>query len=301
MPKQKQKTTTQLRGPKRSVGYLVLPALCLSALAVFLPMLLTIIVSFTDWNGVANLKELNFIGLRNFTEIFADEVFIKAFVNNVLWTTIYLSIPVCIALFAAVLLLGRKNARIAYQILFLIPYVLAPAINAMVWLYIIFNPVSGVWGFLKKLGMNVINPLSNQSIALYTVAGIDIWHYWGYLTVVYLAALRQTPQDQIEAAQVMGCNALQIFWYVYFPNIKATFRLMLIMIMITSFKSFDYVWLLTQGGPAHATEMLGTYAYKLSYSMFQTGKASAVSLVMGAFGLAMSSLYTALSRKEDPS
>ena len=68
MPKQKQKTTTQLRGPKRSVGYLVLPALCLSALAVFLPMLLTIIVSFTDWNGVANLKELNFIGLRNFTD-----------------------------------------------------------------------------------------------------------------------------------------------------------------------------------------------------------------------------------------
>ena len=117
MPKQKQKTTTQLRGPKRSVGYLVLPALGLSALAVFLPMLLTIIVSFTDWNGVANLKELNFIGLRNFTEIFADEVFIKAFVNNVLWTTIYLSIPVCIALFAAVLLLGRKIARISFKLL----------------------------------------------------------------------------------------------------------------------------------------------------------------------------------------
>lgn len=287
------------RGPKRSVGYLVLPALALSAVVVLLPMLLTVVVAFTDWNGVANLEELHFIGIRNFQELFGDTDFRTSFVNNVLWTTIYLTVPVCIALFIAALLLGRKKSRTVYQVLFLIPYVLAPAINAMVWLYIIFNPVAGVLGFLKKAGIGAFNPLSNRSTALYAVAGIDIWHYWGYLTVVYLAALRQTPVDQIEAAEVMGCNAGQIFRYVYFPNIRPTFRLLLIMIMITSFKSFDYVWLLTQGGPAHATEMLGTYAYKLSYSMFQAGKAAAVSLIMGTFGLIMSSLYTALSRKED--
>lgn len=283
---------------KKSVGYLVLPAVCLSTCMVLVPMILTVIVAFTDWNGVSSLRELNFVGLGNYRELFSDKVFWSAFTNNVAWTTIYLTIPVCIGLFTAALLLGRKKTRNAYQVLFLIPYVLAPAVNAMLWLNIILNPISGVLGYLKSLGWNVFNPLSNMDTALFAVAGVDIWHYWGFLTVVYLAALRQTPVDQVEAAELDGCSAVQMFRYIYYPNIRSTFRLMLIMIMITSFKTFDYVWLLTQGGPAHATEMLGTYAYKFAYSMFQTGKAAAVSLFMGVFGMAASSLYTYLSQKD---
>lgn len=284
---------------KKSVGYLTLPAIVLSCVVVLIPMILTIVVAFTDWNGVASLNTLNFTGLTNFKELFSDKVFGTAFENNVRWTLIYLVVPVCIGLFAAALLIGRTKTRTAYQVLFLIPYVLAPAVNGMLWLYIILNPVAGVLGFLKKMGLGVFNPLSRLNTALYAVSAIDIWHYWGYLTVIYLAALRQTSVDQIEAAQIEGCTTVQVFRYVYFPSIKPTFRLMWIMIMITSFKTFDYVWLLTQGGPAHGTEMLGTYAYKLAYSMFQTGKAASVSLIMGVFGMIVSSLYTFLSRKEE--
>lgn len=284
---------------KKSIGYLSAPALLLSMLMVVVPTILTVIVAFTDWNGVASLQNLHFVGLQNYRELFTNDVFWQSFTNNLAWTMIYLTVPVCIGMFTAALLLGRKKTRSAYQVLFLIPYVLAPAVNAMLWLNIMFNPMSGVLGYLKGLGLPLFNPLSNMNTALYAVAGVDIWHYWGFLTVVYLAAMRQTPTDQIEAAEVMGCNAVQVFRYVYYPNMRATFRLMLIMIMITSFKTFDYVWLLTQGGPAHATEMLGTYAYTLAYSMFQTGKAAALSLFMGVFGMAASGLYTFLSRKEE--
>ena len=84
-------------------------------------------------------------------------------------------------------------------------------------------------------------PLGNIHTALYAVAAVDIWHFWGFLTVVYLAALRQTPVEQIEAALVEGANGWQVFRYVYLPSIKSTIQLMWVMIIIFSFLTFDYV------------------------------------------------------------
>lgn len=289
-----------MKRKKRSKAYLLVwPALLLSIVLIMVPGLLTIVVSFTDWNGVASLNDLNFVGLQNFQEVFSNKVFWKSFYNNLEWTAIYLTIPVAISVFVAALLINRKHTRSLYQVLFLIPYVLAPAVNAMLWKSIIFNPSAGMVGWLRKMGYAASSPLGSMDSALFAVAAVDIWHYWGYLAIVYLASMRQTPDDQIEVARVMGCNALQVFRYVYYPNMRATFRLMFIMIMITSFLTFDYVWLLTSGGPAHATEMLSTYAYSLAYSTYQTGKAAAVSLFAGGFGMIASCFYTALSRKEE--
>lgn len=290
----------QMKRKKRSKAYLLVwPALLLSIVLIMVPGLLTIVVSFTDWNGVASLNDLNFVGLQNFQEVFSNKVFWKSFYNNLEWTAIYLTIPVAISVFVAALLINRKHTRSLYQVLFLIPYVLAPAVNAMLWKSIIFNPSAGMVGWLRKMGYAASSPLGSMDSALFAVAAVDIWHYWGYLAIVYLASMRQTPDDQIEVARVMGCNALQVFRYVYYPNMRATFRLMFIMIMITSFLTFDYVWLLTSGGPAHATEMLSTYAYSLAYSTYQTGKAAVVSLFAGGFGMIASCFYTALSRKEE--
>ncbi|MBU9727032.1 carbohydrate ABC transporter permease [Diplocloster modestus] len=289
-----------MKRKKRSKAYLLVwPALLLSIVLIMVPGLLTIVVSFTDWNGVASLNDLNFVGLQNFQEVFSNKVFWKSFYNNLEWTAIYLTIPVAISVFVAALLINRKHTRSLYQVLFLIPYVLAPAVNAMLWKSIIFNPSAGMVGWLRKMGYAASSPLGSMDSALFAVAAVDIWHYWGYLAIVYLASMRQTPDDQIEVARVMGCNALQVFRYVYYPNMRATFRLMFIMIMITSFLTFDYVWLLTSGGPAHATEMLSTYAYSLAYSTYQTGKAAVVSLFAGGFGMIASCFYTALSRKEE--
>ncbi len=275
---------------------LLMPSLLISLGVVFIPGVLTIFTSFTNWNGIS--PKFDFIGLLNFKEIFADQFFWQSVTNNVRWTVMFLTVPVIIGLVTAVLLFKRKRGKTAYQLIFLFPYVLAPVTNAMLWLNIIFNPISGIIGYIKSLGFAITSPLASIETALYAVAAVDIWHYWGFLTVVYLAALRQTPIEQIEAANVEGCSAWQLFRYVYFPSIKPTFQLMFVMIMINSFLTFDYVYLLTGGGPSRATEMLSTYAYTLAFFTFQVGKASSVALFMSFFGLLASVLYTWLSRKD---
>ncbi len=282
---------------RNTVNYfLISPALLISILIVFIPGLLTVIVAFTDWNGVSTTP--NFVGVQNFNELFVDSIFWKALLNNAKWTLMFVTVPIVIGLLTAMMLLKRKKSKSAYQLIFLFPYILAPTTNAILWLNIIFNPVSGVIGYLQEIGIPIDSPLSSVDTALYAVASVDIWHYWGFLTVVYLAALRQTPAEQIEAAYLEGCNGWQIFRYVYFPSIRPTFNIMFVMIIIFSFLTFDYVYLLTGGGPSHSTEMLSTYAYTFAFSAFQVGKAAAIALFMSFFGLLASCLYIWMSRND---
>jgi raffinose/stachyose/melibiose transport system permease protein len=285
------------RGRRSGKFYLmVAPALLLSGVVVLIPGVLTAVAAFTDWDGLG--LHPAWVGLANFREIFADPVFRHSLRDNLVWTALFLTIPVVIGLLTAMLLLRRKRSRTVYQVIYLIPYVLAPVTNAVLWLNIIYNPLSGVIGYFRNHGSAIDNPLASTNTALYAVAGVDIWHFWGFLTVVYLAALRQTPIDQVEAALVEGANGWQVFRYVYLPSIRPTLYLMWVMIIIFSFLAFDYVYLLTQGGPANSTEMLSTYAYTAAFSAFQFGKAAAVGLVMSGFGLLSSFLFVWLSRKD---
>ncbi|MHC1771142.1 MAG: carbohydrate ABC transporter permease [Flexilinea sp.] len=279
-------------------GYhvLSLPAVLLSASVVLVPACITFYAAFTKWNGMSTNME--WIGLENFQKLFHDWIFWKALGNNFKWTLMFISIPVLIAMLSAMLLVRLKKGRDFFQTIYLIPYLLAPTTNAIIWLNIIFSPNAGLIGYLQRLGLQITSPLGNINTALGGVAMVDIWHYWGFLTVVYLAALRQTPAEQIEAAVIDGADAWQLFRYVYLPSILPTVRLMFVLIIIYSFLTFDYIYLLTWGGPAHATEMLSTLAYTLAFSTFKFGRAAAVSLVMGLFGSVAAFFYTWFSRKE---
>ena len=287
------------RGSRRRSGkyYLMIaPALLLSGLIVLLPGVLTAIAAFTNWDGLG--LHARWIGLENFRQILTDPVFLASLRHTFIWMGLFLTIPVFIGLVAATLLLNRKRSRTVYQVIFLIPYVLAPITNAVLWLNIIYNPISGLIGFMNSKGLNLPSPLAGQHTALYAVAGVDMWHFWGFLTIVYLAALRQTPLDLVEAALVEGASGWQVYRHVYLPTIRPTLKLMWVMIIIFSFLAFDYVYLLTQGGPAQSTEMLSTYAYTAAFSAFEFGKAAAVGLVMSGFGLVSSFLFVWLSRKD---
>lgn len=291
----------RLKNKKRvgTLGYhlLTLPAFLLSALVVAVPAVYTFYAAFTDWNGLSS--DMKWVGLSNFRAIFEDRVFWMALSNNFKWTLMFITIPVIVGMLSAVLLARLKKGRNFFQVVYLIPYVLAPVTNALIWANMVFSPSGGLVGFLRRIGYaSISSPLGNPDTALFGVAFVDIWHYWGFLTVIYLAALRQTPVDQIEAAQIEGVNGWQLFWKVYLPNIAPTVKMMFVFIIIYSFLTFEYVFLLTAGGPAHATEMLSTFAYNMAFSTFRFGRAAAVALVMSFFGAVAAFFYTYLSRQE---
>lgn len=284
---------------KHAYLLLLLPAMFISMSVVLIPAIQTMYNSLTNWNGFAAKKE--FIGLANYIELFSDRYFKIALKNNVIWLVLFMTIPPTIGMCMALLLLHRKKSRNLLQTIFLIPYVLSPVVIAMIFKNIIYSPTTGFLHFLNELnlGLQLKNPLTNRQFGIYAVAAVDMWHFWSYLMIIYLAALRQTPADQLEAARLDGATFPQLFVHIYFPNIKPTVHLMSLMIVIFSFLAFDYVNLMTQGGPAHYTELLATLAYTSAFSERRIGMASAISIVMSFFGLIAGSLYTRATMREE--
>lgn len=276
---------------------MILPALVLSCCIILIPALQTIVTSFMEWNGIGSTKI--FIGLDNFKELLNNRIFKKAITNNIKWMGMYLCIPLVISLVVSFFLYRRKEGRTFFQSLYMIPYIIAPIANSIIWLNMIYSPLSGVFSFLNmNLGLQLKSPLSNPATALFGVGAVSIWRYWGFLSIVFLAALRQIPVEQIEAAKVEGATGFQVYRYVAFPNILPTVRLMIALIIIQSFILYDYIYLLTKGGPANSTEVLGTVAYSYAFSRFRFGMASATSLIMALLGIAPSILYISSNHKE---
>ena len=274
--------------------YLV-PTLIINGVIVLIPALLTVVLAFYNWDGISTPT---FAGLDNFRALADDRVFWMALGNNVIWTLVFLTVPIFMGMLAASMLLIARRGSNFFQVVYFLPVVIATVITARVWQGMIYSPVTGIFGVLKKYGMPIPNPLSQPTMSLFGVATVDLWHWWGFLCVIFFAALRQVPQEQIEAARIEGATYFQMMRYVLLPGIKPTIMLMMIMTVIWSFLAFDFVYILTQGGPAFSSELLSTLAYRKAFYDLNVGQAAAAALVISLFGLVGTFFYVRIQTKE---
>ena len=272
-----------------------LPALAINVALILIPALLTVALAFCTWDGFSAPV---FVGFANFQAMFADRVFWIALGNNLKWTLIFLTVPIAIGLVAATLLLTIKRGRTFFQIVYFIPVVAATAITARVWQGMIYNPNTGVFGLLSRFGIELSDPLAATHSALYGIAVVDLWHWWGFLAVIFLAALRQVPEEMVEAARLDGAGFFALMRDILIPAIAPTIKLMMVMTVIWSFLVFDFVYILTQGGPAYSSEVLSTLAYRNAFFEFDLGRAAAVALVIALFGLTATFAYVRLQTRE---
>lgn len=273
----------------------VLPTLIINAAIIAIPATFTVLLAFFDWDGISAPA---FVGLKNFSSLLSDSVFWTALGNNIIWTLIFLTVPIAMGLAAAAMMLVARRGSNFFQVIYFLPVVIATAITARVWQGMIYSPVTGIAGLLQRFGIDAENPLAHTSSALYGIAVVDLWHWWGFLCVIFYAALRQVPMEQIEAARVEGANFAQTIRYVLLPGIMPTVRLMMIMTVIWSFLVFDFVYILTQGGPAFSSEVLSTFAYRAAFYDLAVGKAAAISVVISLFGLVATFFYIRAQAKE---
>ena len=179
---------TNLEG---SYALFVLPALVISGLVVIVPAILTVATSMTDWDGVSRPF---WISLDNLRELLGDQLFWATIFNNLRWLVIFLTVPMALALVAASILLSRSKGGAVYQVILLIPFVLSPVANVGIWSNMVLDVNSGVLGYVNRTWVDLGYPLGDVNRALYTVASINIWSFWGHLAVIFTAAMRQTPE-----------------------------------------------------------------------------------------------------------
>jgi raffinose/stachyose/melibiose transport system permease protein len=265
-----------------------LPALLINVCIILIPALLTLMMAFFAWDGVGIPS---WAGLANFQRMFGDAVFWLALTNNVIWTAIFLTVPICIALVMAAALLMSPRSRAVVQPIIFLPRILAVAVSGRIFQGMIFSPATGLVAWLNERGFSITDPLADPDRSLYAVAAVDIWHWWGFLAVVFLAAMRQISIDQIEAARLDGAGFLALLRYVLVPGIRPTLTLMLILTVIYSFQVFEFIYIVTQGGPAYGSEVLATLAYRHAFFEGDVGQAAAAACVMSLFGLCATAVY----------
>jgi raffinose/stachyose/melibiose transport system permease protein len=288
--------TFRSNGERDSAWLFVLPALILSVSVVAIPVIATILFSLTDWNGLGTPR---FVGLDNFKALFGEPRFWAAVSNNLIFTGVFVTLPMIVALIASTQLMIIRFGKTFFQVVFFLPITIATIILAQVWRGMIYSPVTGAVGWLQGLGLAVSNPLADPSTSLYGVLLVDMWHWWGYLTIIYFAALRQVDVSLIEAAFMDGASYIATFRFILLPMIMPTILFMLLMTVIWSFRVFDWVFILTEGGPGFSSEVLGTLAYKTAFQQMAVGKASAYSLVMSILGLVAISIYLRIQYKSE--
>ena len=210
--------------------------------------------ALTDWNGLGTPK---FIGFNNFKRMFHDTSFLFAIRNNIIWMALFLIIPLVLGLGVALIFTKIGKVQMPLRTLCFLPYVISAAVSGKIFT-VFYSPYSGVATIFDKLGIECLAnfaPLGERGQALYAAAFVDNWHWWGFVLVLMMSALHQVSPDLYEAADLEGAGFFQKLIHVTIPQIKPTITSYFIFVIIATFTTFDYVWIMTQGGPAGATEL----------------------------------------------
>lgn len=277
------------------------PALVLYSLFLIYPLLQTIWLSFTEWNGFKTVEPV-YVGLNNYKYIFTqDPVFITALKNSVIWVTLSLALPMLLGLLLALALNRKLKGRNFLRSVFYIPAVLAGIAVASMWKWI-YNPD---FGLLNSIAISLGHPewqsqfLGDPKIALYCIFAASIWQSTGVTMVLYLAGLQAVPQELNEAARVDGAGAWQRFRAVTLPALRPTTTVVFTLTIIGSLKVFDLVVGMTNGGPAQSSQVLALWSYYQSFGNHTFGSGAALSTVLLVITLSLILPYMIWTLRSD--
>lgn len=257
-------------------GFLAPASLHLAAFS-FAPMLFALYLSVHRWNPIEPIQP--FVGLSNFAALAHDPLAWIA-VRNTLLLTLHVPVAMAIALTIALLLRRRTTGALVGRLVFFLPYASSVVAVALVWQWL-YHPAFGVVSWVaRSIGVAPLDWLGDPRTALVAVMIVSVWLQVGYQMVLFLAGLQAIPKDYDDAARVDGAGPWQRFWRVTFPLLRPVTLFVLVTGVIASFQVFTLVYVLTGGGPSHATDVIVFRIYQMAWQLLQFGGASALSLVL---------------------
>ena len=265
----------------------ILPAFLFLVIIIYYSIFYTFNLSTIEWDGLSPVMER--VGFDNFAKMFKDKVFWKCIQNTIIYFAITFVIQNFLGFIFAAILHSDVKLPTVHKCLIFIPTILAPSTMAPVF-RLMFSPQGMLQSFFTKAGIPItVDWLSKPNTALFVLMAVVIWEFTGMSFILYYAAMSQIDREVLEAAQIDGAGELRILWTMVFPFCKGTTVSLAMLGVIGALKTFDIPYLITTGGPNHATEFLGTYIYRQGIRQSHLGYAAALSVmllvmaVVGAF------------------
>lgn len=294
VPKSRRKFWT----PKRKealIGWLFLaPEIVGMLLLNVFALGFSLYLSLSDWDMLSGVQGIEFTGFDNYIKMFHDPTIIQAIKNNLIYMVLTVPIPIAIALVLSVLIHNSVFFKSYFKVAFFIPYISSIIAVAAVWSALFHPSLGPINQFLMELGIS--SPpkwLVDPKTSLLAISIISSWAGLGYTIIIYMAGLTNISNEIYEAADIDGAGAMKKFFAITVPMLRPTTFFLLITMLIGSFKVFDIIAFLTEGGPNNSSTVLVFRIYEEGFKYYNMGYASAISWLL----FAIIGLITALTWK----
>ena len=281
---------TRLKRPLRSFTHFlyIVPALALFLVFVLYPIIYIVQASLLDWNGITQGR---FVGIDNYVKLFTnDRSFMLALRNSLYWIFLTIFPQMFIGFGLALMLNSDVWGRNIYRAIFYLPAIVSPVVIGIIWRRI-YNPFGG---FLSDLGHAtgltfLAQPyLADPRLAIFSSIAVNVWQWTGFSMLLYLAGLQGISQEMLDAADVDGVNGWQRIRHIIWPLLTNVHTTLILLGVIGALQTFALIFIMTKGGPNHASEMLPTYIFQQAFELQSMGYASAVSVVLLVLALVLS-------------
>nr|WP_202128574.1 sugar ABC transporter permease [Paenibacillus dendrobii] len=281
-----------------TIAAFVLPCLIIYVGIVFVPIIVSMYSGLLDWNGIGESK---FIGLENFRNLFFHDPVFWPSVRRTLMFAVFSMAEIPVALLVAILLkryVRRPNFLVSSYFL---PVILSVVVVGQLW-KTIYNPAS-MGGMLNQvlttIGLESWTHtwLTEPAVAMYSLYFVALWQYLGYHTLIQYTGILNVPEEIYEAARIDGAEGFTADRYITFPNIIPIFKISIVLAFIGSLQSFDMVMVMTGGGPAHATDVISTHMYNMSFLSMKYGYGSSIAAFLVVLCLAATFLINLIFSK----
>jgi multiple sugar transport system permease protein len=283
---------------ERHFGRLMpLPAALCIALLILFPLAFNLYMSLQSW-FVSSTTPPKYVGLQNFLEIFGkDARFWNALWITIKFTTWSVLIQLVLGLGIAVYLHREFRGRGLVRTVMLLPMVSTPVAVALIWV-IMFNPSLGILNYLLScLGLKPLLWLGHPRTALPSLIFMDTWKWTPFMVLILHAGLQSLPLTPFEAATIDGASRWQVFRFITLPLLRPSIAVSLIFRTMDSLKTFDTIYVMTEGGPNNASEILNIYVFQTGFKYFHIGYASALAVVLLLFVFGVNLFFVRLRER----
>lgn len=261
---------------------MIFPAYFVFTVFILLPIGVVLYYSVTNFNLYSSP---DFVGLKNYVNLFGDEDFLVSVKNTLFYTAGTLFPQLAIGLLLAVMLYRKSRLIPVFRTAFYLPNVMSMVCLSMVWLWI-YDPTFGLFNtILKSLGFSAKQWLQDPQMAMFCVILMSIWKSCGYSMVIFLSGLTSIPGELYEAASLDGANGIKKFLHITWPMLKPTTFFLLVTGIVNSFSVFEQINIMTGGGPLNKTTTIVHQIYRRGFLEFKMGYASAISVVLLVFSM----------------